>query len=338
MGSVKDLEVIQKPDNKGLGRGRFNFSDRYSVFDWGEMPDHIEGKGASLCITSAYFFERLAEEGIGTHYLGVVEDGHAKKLSDLKNPQGSLEIKLVRVVRPELKNNKYDYSIFKKERSNLLIPLEVIYRNSLPEGSSVFRRLKDGSLKLSSIGLNKMPEPGAILEKPIFDVSTKLESTDRYMDWNEAGETSGLDGREVEMMRKTVFAINDLISKEAKKAGLTNEDGKVEFGFDENRKLILLDTIGTLDECRFTFGGVPVSKEILRMHYRGTPWHTQVESAKKTGGTEWKKLVSERPAKLPNNLRVLMSQLYKASCNEITGREWFKHIPPIGDILREITK
>ena len=86
MGSVKDLEIIQSPNDKELGRGRFNFSDRYSVFDWGEMPDHIDGKGAALCITSAYFFERLAEKGVGTHYLGVVEDGKAKKLSDLKNP------------------------------------------------------------------------------------------------------------------------------------------------------------------------------------------------------------------------------------------------------------
>jgi phosphoribosylaminoimidazole-succinocarboxamide synthase len=43
MGSVKDLEVIQKPTLTEMGIGRFVFSDRYSVFDWGEMPDHIDG-------------------------------------------------------------------------------------------------------------------------------------------------------------------------------------------------------------------------------------------------------------------------------------------------------
>ncbi|MGB9842365.1 MAG: hypothetical protein ACPLKZ_06540 [Candidatus Bathyarchaeales archaeon] len=32
MGSVKDLEVLQKPTRDAMGVGRFHFSDRYSVF------------------------------------------------------------------------------------------------------------------------------------------------------------------------------------------------------------------------------------------------------------------------------------------------------------------
>ena len=47
MGSVKDLIVIEEPTEKP-GTGRFVFSDRYSVFDYGEMPDKIENKGRSL--------------------------------------------------------------------------------------------------------------------------------------------------------------------------------------------------------------------------------------------------------------------------------------------------
>jgi len=67
MGSVKDLEIITKPARDKMGVGRFRFSDRYSVFDWGEMPDLIEGKGAALCVMGAYCFERLEERGIKTH-------------------------------------------------------------------------------------------------------------------------------------------------------------------------------------------------------------------------------------------------------------------------------
>ncbi len=338
MGSVKDLQVIKNPEGNKLGLGRFTFSDRYSVFDWGEMPDHIEGKGAALCMTSAYFFEKLESEGIGTHFAGVVENGKAARLADVKTPRHSMEIKLVRIVRPELHGNSYEYSIFKKERTNLLVPLEVIYRNSLPEGSSVFKRLKNGTLKLEDIGMKAMPKAGTILDKPLFDVSTKLESTDRYMSWQEAASISGLDAGELEALKKTVFAINSLITKEAKKAGLVNEDGKVEFGFDENRRLILLDTVGTLDECRFTFGGLPVSKEILRMHYRGTPWHNEVEEAKKSGDVTWKKMVKSQPPKLPPALAKLISELYKSCCNEITGRVWFGGVPSVEKVLREITK
>jgi len=74
MGSVKDLEVVKKPTKTRMGVGRFHFSDRYSVFDWGEMPDHIEGKGAALCLMGAYCFERLEEKGIRTHYRGLVDE------------------------------------------------------------------------------------------------------------------------------------------------------------------------------------------------------------------------------------------------------------------------
>jgi len=337
MGSVKDLEVIKDAQGLTAGLGRFSFSDRYSIFDWGEMPDLIDGKGAALCMTSAYFFEKLEACGIKTHYAGVVEDGKAKKLSELKGPQSEMEISLVRVVRPTFADGRYDYSVFTKEKTNLLIPLEVIYRNSLPEGSSVFRRLKDGSLKLADIGMTEMPSAGTVLKTPILDCSTKLESSDRYMGWNEAQEISGMTKAEIEAIKNAVVEINSLITNEAKKVGLTNEDGKVEFGYNGNRELVLLDTLGTLDECRFTFGGMPVSKEILRMHYRDTPWHNEVEAAKKFG-PGWKSQVKSAPSKMPPQLKKLISQVYKASCNEITGREWFKGVPKLQDVLREITK
>ena len=58
MGSVKDLLVIVQPSKDKIGKVQFLFSDRYSVFDWGEMPDYIQDKGAAICITSTYFFEK----------------------------------------------------------------------------------------------------------------------------------------------------------------------------------------------------------------------------------------------------------------------------------------
>ena len=37
----------------------FEYSDRYSIFDWGEMPDHIDQKGIALNRMGAAFFEYL---------------------------------------------------------------------------------------------------------------------------------------------------------------------------------------------------------------------------------------------------------------------------------------
>ncbi|MCX7996055.1 MAG: phosphoribosylaminoimidazolesuccinocarboxamide synthase, partial [candidate division WOR-3 bacterium] len=318
MGSVKDLLIIQKPTAEKPGIGRFVFSDRYSVFDWGEMPDHISKKGEAICLATAYYFEKLEDSGIKSHYLGVVEDGKAKRLNELNMPSNTIEISLLRVLKPELKGDKYDYSIYERESKNFLIPLEIIYRNSLPEGSSIFKRLKEGILKPSDIGLNKMPEPGQILEKPIYDVSTKLEVTDRYISWDEAKEICRLSDVELNEMKRIVAYINDLITRETKELGLFNEDGKIELGFDENRNYVLVDALGTLDECRFTFEGMPVSKEIARIYYRKTDWFKEVEEAKKKDRVNWKSIVKSQPPKLPEELFVAISQVYQAYTNELT--------------------
>ncbi|MEA1939234.1 MAG: phosphoribosylaminoimidazolesuccinocarboxamide synthase [Candidatus Caldatribacteriota bacterium] len=338
MGSVKDLKILKKPNQNGLGLGRFIFSDRYSVFDWGEMPDHIENKGKSLCISAAYFFEKLEKMGIKTHYVGLVENGAPGKLADIKNVSDTMEVKLVRVLKPVQKDNTYDYSLYKTEQNNFLIPLEIIYRNSLPKGSSVFKRLKDGSLKLKDLNLKKIPVPGQDLEKPLLDVSTKLESSDRYMDWNEAKENSHLSIQEMEEIKRITRLINQLIKEEAEKIGLKYEDGKIELAFDKQRKLLVVDVLGTLDECRFTYEGMPVSKEIARIYYRKTDWYKELVEAKKKYGLNWKEKISTKPSPLPADFKKLISMAYCAFSNEITGREWFSNIPPMKEILKKIIK
>ncbi len=335
MGSVKDLVVLKNPKNERTGVGRFVFSDRYSVFDYGKMPDEIEDKGKSLCIVSAYFFEKIEEIGIKTHYIGVVEDGKVKKINDLKNSTNIMEITLLRVLKPEVKEGIYDYSIYKKERCNFLIPLEIIYRNALPEGSSIFKRIKEGKLSLKDIGLEKMPEKGEVLKTPIIDVSTKYEDTDRYITFDEAKKLLNLKEEEIEEIKKISLLINSLITEEVKRIGLFNEDGKFEFGFDQDRNIILVDTIGTLDECRFTYKNIPVSKEIARIYYRNSSWFKEVEEAKKAHRINWRKYVKV-PPNLPFELKKLIEDIYKAFANEITQREWFK-VKPLKEIL-EILK
>jgi len=335
MGSVKDLRIIEEPEKNKMGTGEFIFSDRYSVFDWGEMPDHFARKGEALCIMGAHFFERLEEMGMGSHYIGVVENGRVKRLDELEKASSTMRVHVLRVIKPEIKEGSYDYSPYKRERGNFLIPLEVIYRNSLPAGSSVFRRLKEGSLKLEDIGFSEMPSPGQRLEKPIFDVSTKLEVTDRYITWSEAQTMAGLSDDECARMQHVTATINDLITSQAERAGLVNEDGKFEFGFDERRNLILVDVLGTPDECRFTRDGIPVSKEVARIYYRTTEWYERVREAKKRDRMKWKTIVGMSPPPLPPRLAELISLLYQACCNELTEREWFA-APPLGEILSEI--
>jgi len=338
MGSVKDLQVIQKPTRTSMGTGRFLFSDRYSVFDWGEMPDHIEGKGAALCLMGAYCFEELEKLGVKTHYRGLVNtEGKAVRLAELKEPSSVMEVALVNVYRPEtsVANGKivHDYSVYNPTLKNCLIPLEVIYRNGLPEGSSVFKRLAQGKVTLADLGLDHQPQPGETLAKPIFDVSTKLEETDRYITWAEAQKISGLTDGELADVKEVLLKADQTITEAAANAGLKNEDGKIELAFDDQRKLMLVDVLGTLDECRFTLGGVHVSKEVARQFYKKTQWYSDCEQAKKDaeaqGVQDWKSLCRSQPPPLDPQLKKIISQMYMSVANEMSGKKLFPSPPTV---------
>ncbi|MEM3463758.1 MAG: phosphoribosylaminoimidazolesuccinocarboxamide synthase [Candidatus Bathyarchaeia archaeon] len=342
MGSVKDLEVIEKPTREAMGVGRFHFTDRYSVFDWGEMPDHIDGKGAALCLIGAYCFERLEEKGIKTHYRGLVDaNGRVVHFDELEKPTNIMEFNLVNVYKPKayVENGKlkYDYSFFTPTLKNFLIPLEIIYRNGLPEGSSVFKRLEQGLVTLEELGLDHYPKPGERLAKPIFDVSTKLEEGDRYVNWKEAQQIAGLTDSELAEVKNVLLKTDETITELAAKAGLVNEDGKIELAFDPKRRLMVADVVGTLDECRFTYNGLHVSKEIARIYYRQTKWAGEVEEAKKKakrqGIENWKKLVKTEPPKLEPKLKTIISQMYMAVSNEITGKTFF-NTPKLADVMK----
>jgi len=346
MGSVKDLEVIKKPTKDAMGIGRFHFSDRYSVFDWGEMPDLIDGKGVALCMMGAYCFERLEEKGVRTHYRGLADESRkVVGFDELEQPSNVMEISLVNVYRPKAYVQdgklKYDYGVYTPELRNFLIPLEIIYRNGLPEGSSVFKRLEQGLITVEELGLDHYPKAGERLAKPIFDVSTKLEEGDRYVSWVEAQRIAGLTDREVGEVKALLLEVDGLISELAGRAGLVNEDGKIELAFDPSRRLMVVDVVGTLDECRFTYDGLHVSKEIARQYYRKTDWFRDVEETKKKaekeGIEDWKKLCKTQPPKLDPALRNIISQMYLATANELTKKKMFA-VPKLADIIKKYEK
>jgi phosphoribosylaminoimidazole-succinocarboxamide synthase len=346
MGSVKDLEVLKKPTLDVMGLGRFHFSDRYSVFDWGEMPDQIEGKGAALCMMGAYCFERLEEQSIRTHYKGLVDsDGRVVGFKDMRQPSSTMEVCIVNVYKPEarLEGGKlvYDYSAYTPKLRNTIIPLEIIYRNGLPEGSSVFKRLEQGKISYQALGLDDYPKPGEHFEKPIFDVSTKLEQTDRYLTWEEARTIAGLTNIEMIAVKAVLAKVNETITEIACRAKLANEDGKIELSFDQNRTLMVVDVVGTLDESRFTYNGFHVSKEIARQFYKETNWYKDIEEAKKKAEAEgikdWKSLCKSNPPNLDPKLKTFISQMYKAAANELTNRRLFD-VPSLAEVISEYRK
>lgn len=321
MGSVKDLEISQESTKNDSGHGIFHFSDRYSVFDWGEMPKNIDRKGEALALMGAHTFEVVEQEGIETHYKGMDEEGEIKKLAELENPSAKMHVELVNVIEPDFKDGEYDYTkLHNSSADNYLIPLEIIYRNRIPKGSSARRRYDPQELNLD---IDEWPDEPVSLKDPILEASTKLEEQDRYIDDEEAERISGMSLQKIYEMTDE---INQIITERAEKVGLRHDDGKFEFLYRDG-EVILGDVAGTFDEARFTFDGVQVSKEVLRQAYKKEQpeWVEEVkeakEKAKDEGIKDWKKLVDREPR--PLGIEDLVSEMYRAGANEYIGIDFF---------------
>src|SRR5208337_5236894 len=139
-------------------------------------------------------------------------------------------------------------------------------------------------------------------------------------------------------VKAVLLKVDETITEVASKAGLKNEDGKIELAFDEKRKLMIVDVVGTLDECRFTYGGVHVSKEVARQFYKKTSWYADLEQAKRTaeakGIPDWQSLCKSQPPKLPPKLKTIISEMYMAVANEMTGQKLF-NAPLLAQVIAE---
>ncbi|KXB00507.1 hypothetical protein AKJ41_03990 [candidate division MSBL1 archaeon SCGC-AAA259O05] len=333
MGSVKDIEVIEEPSSGSVGQAVFTFSDRYSVFDWGEMPEHIDDKGEALALMGAYTFERLERNGVKTHYLGLEEDGEIKNLENLETPSNKMHVKLVNVLEPEFKEESYDYSDYQNPpNDNYLVPLEIIYRNRIPIGSSARGRYSPADLGLE---MNDWPNEAVSLNEPLLEASTKLEEQDRYVSDEEAGNMSGLSIRKI---YEKAAKVNEIITERAEEIGMQHDDGKAEFLYIGGN-IAVGDVAGTFDEDRFTFQGMQVSKEVLRQGYkkRQPEWVDEVkeakEKAKKEGIRDWKDLVNTEPQTL--GFEPLVSEMYRAGANKYVGRELFD-VRKLSEIMDEL--
>jgi len=312
IGKVKTVNILKEPSEKKFGLATFKFRDEYSIFDYGRMPDDIPFKGESLCRMSAYNFQELAKKGINSHFI--------KSLTPIE-----FQVKTVRILYPQKGE-------VKKDSTNFLLPLEIVFRNSLPAGSSMLKRLKSGVLKPEDVGLSRIPVEGEKLEKPIIDYATKLEATDRHLKNQEAQELAFLSDNEMQALEETALRVNEFLNERAEAIGLEHADGKIEMAFTPERRLMLVDTFGTLDEDRFLLGKTHLSKQILRDYYVKTVWQDAIE--KKEAGLPY---TLSTPGKLPTELLELVSSMYKSVCEAWVGEKIWK-APSIEQVVEQINE
>ena len=324
MTSVKNVRIERGATPEELGQGVFRFTDDYSVFDWGKMPDVIPHKGASLCTMGAFNFESLGVDHIPTHYRGVVEDGELKHLDELTEPPREMAISLTQVPDLPYEAGSYDYDGYHEAAGeNYLIPLEIVFRNSVPPGSSLRRRADPSEYGLD---FETWPDEAIELPRPAVEFSTKFEEQDRYLAREEAEQIVGR--AELDRLEELALAVNHVVTRQAERAGFVHEDGKIECLYHEGT-IAVADVCGTFDENRFAYNGQEISKEVLRGYYKRThpEWVecvTEVKSeARERGIADWRRLCDREPPSLPDGVIETASDLYTAGTNAYLGTEPF---------------
>jgi phosphoribosylaminoimidazole-succinocarboxamide synthase len=340
VGSVKDIY-----DEENADELTFLFSDRYSVFDWGEMPNHIQDKGKCLSLMAKYFFTLLSDrdewsrwyakkersniftpqqkemiqswcdKGLLHHYLG-----ESKQLAD------GLRVKRFHIPNVKI-NDSYDYSYYNDQVGDCLIPLEVIFRFGIPKGSSLPARQPKFKV-------------GQTFDKPLIEFSTKLEASDRYISRDEAITMAGFSEGEITHFCDQIELLSLRLKDFFDLIGLELWDGKFEFALDSNRNFILVDTIGP-DELRLMVDDVPLSKEFLREYYESTPWKVTLGEMKALDPVNWKKnmiAADNLPRQLDDNYQSCFTQLYKSLVNKLYGEGLFSNTLSFENVILEMKK
>jgi len=295
-GSVKNI----RHDNEDAHLF-FEFSNRYSIYDWGEMPDQILAKGKNLCLfTDAIYsilekketwqdwqpkencdesiLQELKEAGIHSHRLQ--SDACLNNLW-----------KVERIYVPNI--IEQDYSFFKKGPLTTLVPLEVVFRFGVPKGSSLLTRAKNNPNYLNSIGIKEDLHEGGMLKELMVEYSTKLEPLDRYLSQAAAKEMSGCNDAEFTRLNALTKIIALRLRDLFHSLELSLWDGKFEFAFlkgVQNRKFMLVDTIAP-DEVRLMYRDMPLSKEVLRQAYWDTDWYQNINKYKEKYDSKWQEMM-----------------------------------------------
>lgn len=218
--------------------------------------------------------ESMLERGAMTHHLGMLDaqSGEITTSGMPKQPSCYNVVRRFPVMKPPQRNVMgsfvFDYAQF-HQSTTYVVPLEYIVRFGVTSGSSILRKYEALSEKErrafeQELGLTGPMQAWQMLDRPIYDLTSKYEPEDRAVTKQEALLMSGLSTQAftgtIKMALLGAWAVRDLLDE----IGLQLWDLKWEFAVD-GEDLLFVDTIDA-DSFRAT-STVPVEGRSLIIHY-----------------------------------------------------------------------
>lgn len=325
---LSELPLIKRGSVKNLrgplpGRNEivFEFTDDFSVFDWGKMPDAIPGKGTALLGLAAHLFREIGHPTSWKRFFNTAAAADlASKVPPRLSPFFSKlcrELESIgmrtcfRGVYPGAAGEPVGLVVehleYGESRAGTLIPLEVVFRHALTDKSSFFERNPGTHLKA-----------GHVFSTPLIEYFTKLEPIDRHLASDEETRTVGKISEETRLeLEWRTLLLSLWLKGECESRDLELIDGKFEWGLDRDGRVLLADAIGP-DELRLVErrpGSEParLSKEFLREYYRESNWFKEVNDLKKTGDLPagWQSSIRTPVPNLPGEALTRATSLYR---------------------------
>lgn len=280
-GSVFDVGSIFKIDGNDLNRAIF----RHAMYERLSQPATWQRVEKALLQNQTLgetwrsqlmdgTLPAMIECGAQTHHAGMMDavTGEIVSHGMPANPSCYNVVRRFPVMKPPQRNVMgnfvFDYAQF-HQSSTYVVPLEYIVRFGVTSGSSVLRKYEALSEKERrafelELGLNWPMRAWQMLDRPIYDLTSKYEPEDRAVTKQEALLMSGLSTQSftgtIRMALLGAWAVRELLEE----IGLQLWDLKWEFAVDGD-DLFFVDTIDA-DSFRAT-GMVPVDDRQLIIHY-----------------------------------------------------------------------
>ena len=216
-GKVRDIYAV------GKNHLLIVATDRISAFDV-VLPDAVPGKGAVLTSLSNFWFDRMRDH--------VANHSSDKQLSDVLTDDEVAQVagraSLVKKLAP--------------------LPIEAIVRGYII-GSGWKDYQNTGTV--CGIELPDGLKQAQQLPEPLYTPSTKAEmgGHDENISFDQTVELVGHDI--AAQMRDTALDIYARAAEYARERGIIIADTKLEFGLDEDDRLVLIDEVLTPDSSRF---------------------------------------------------------------------------------------
>jgi len=243
-GSSKDVLSGDEP-----GQLKFRFSDRVSVFDVGPIPVEFTGLGRLRCAIAGRLFHLLEDAGIPNHYIDHNVDDSTMLVYAANIPEKNF---------------------FKEKAIGRLMAVEILFRYELSSGTH--SRIKLGSLDRGKIEAllvsGEELQPGARLQPPFLECSTKWQDADSYVSDLIAAKLARISPADLEKVYRNCSEAASVLRNFFKSAGFDLRDGK----FEAVWPFCLGDSI-SLDELRLVGpDGRSYDKDPVRKWYGENQW------------------------------------------------------------------